>query len=69
MISGALLLSLFVQLVIVGLIVWLVMWFLGWVGVPEPFNKVIKVILGLFILIYLINILLGLGGHQLFRYP
>lgn len=61
------LLSLLVTLVIVGLIFWLVIWFLGWVGVPEPFNKVIKVIVGLVCLVYLINVLLGISGHHLFR--
>ena len=67
MISTAALVSLLVTLVIVGLIFWLVWWFIGYVGVPEPFNKVIRVIVGLVVLIYLINVLLGVGGHPLFR--
>ena len=41
------LLSLLVTLVIVGLIFLLLFWFIGTVGLPEPFNKVAKVILGL----------------------
>ena len=67
MIATSGLLSLLITLVIVGLIFWLVIWFLGWVGVPEPFNKVIKVIVGLVCLVYLINVLLSLTGHHLFR--
>ena len=67
MIAGSALLSLLVTLVIVGLIFWLVWWFIGYVGVPEPFNKVIRVLLGLFVLIFLINILMGLAGHPLIR--
>lgn len=67
MIAGSALLSLLVTLVIVGLIFWLIWWFLGYVGVPEPFNKVIRVILGLVIFIYLINVLMSVGGHPLIR--
>jgi hypothetical protein len=60
--TGNGLLGLLVQLVIVGLIIWLCLWFVSWVGIPEPFNKVIKVIIGLVCLVYLINVLLGIGG-------
>jgi hypothetical protein len=67
MISAASALSLLVTLVILGLIFWLVMWFVDWVGVPDPFNKVIKAIAGLVVLVYLINVLFGLSGQPLFR--
>lgn len=70
MISGAVLLSLLVSLVIAGLIFWLIWWFIGYVGIPEPFNKVIRVVIGLVAIVYLINILLSLGGHTpLVRFP
>lgn len=68
MITGSALLSMVVTLVIVGLIFWLVLWFVDYVGVPEPFNKVIKVIIGLAALIFLIDLLLGLSGHPLIRW-
>jgi hypothetical protein len=61
------LLSLVVTLVVMGLIFWLVIWFVDWAGVPMPFNKVIKVVVGLVCFIYLINVLLSLAGHPLFR--
>lgn len=61
------LINILVQLVIAGLIVWLIWWFVEYVGVPEPFAKVIRVVLGLVILIYLINLLLGLSGRPLFH--
>lgn len=61
------LINILVQLVIAGLIVWLVWWFVDYVGIPEPFNKVVRVILGLVILVYLINLLLGLSGRPLFH--
>lgn len=60
------LLSFVIYLVIVGLIFWCIWWFLGYVGVPEPFNKVIRVVLGLVALIIVINLLLGLVGSPLF---
>ncbi len=67
-ISGQDALSLVVQLVICGLCFWLVMWFLGWVGLPEPFMKVAKVIVGLVVLIFLINLLMSLAGHPMIRW-
>lgn len=69
MISGTLLLGLFVKLILMGLIFWLIWWFIDYVGIPEPFNKVLRVVIGLVALIFLINILLSLSGQPLFRYP
>ena len=66
MIEGSSLLTLLITLVIVGLIAWLLMWFIGYVGLPEPFMKVAKVLIGLVVLIYLISLLLGFAGHPLF---
>lgn len=65
--SGGNLLSLVVYLVIGGLIFWMIWWFIGYVGVPEPFNKVIRVIVGLAALIFVVNLLLGLIGTPLFK--
>ena len=59
------LLSLIVTLVILGLIFWLVMWFVGFVGVPEPFRKIIIVLVGLLVFLFVLNILLSLLGHPL----
>jgi hypothetical protein len=68
MVSGSALLHLLLILVIVGLIFWLVWWFLGYIGLPEPFNKVARVLVGLVALIFLINFLLGFTGHPLVRW-
>ncbi len=57
------LLPLLVELVIVGLILWLLIWFIGYVGLPEPFNKVARVIIILVGIVYLINLLLSLNGN------
>lgn len=59
-------LSIIIWLVIVGLIFWCIWWFVGYVGVPEPFNKVIRVIMGLVALIIVVNLLLGLVGSPMF---
>ena len=56
------LISTLIYLVIVALILWCIMWFVGYVGVPEPFNKVIRVIVGLIALIVVIGLLLDLAG-------
>lgn len=60
------LLSFLIYLVVVGLIFWCIWWFLGYVGIPEPFNKVLRVVLGLFALIIVVNLLLGLVGTPFF---
>lgn len=69
MISGTLLLSLLIQLVIVGAIFGLVLWYIGFAGTPEPVARVIKLIAGLFLLIFLINVLLTFTGHPFVRWP
>lgn len=68
MIAGSMMLSLLITLVVAGVIFWLVWWFIGYVGIPEPFNKVIRVVLGLCVLVFLINILLSFAGHPLFSW-
>lgn len=67
MISTSALLPLVISLVLAGLIFWLIWWFVGYVGLPEPFNKVVRVLVGLVVLVYLIDLLMGLGGRPLFR--
>lgn len=57
------LVSTVIYLVVVGLIFWLIWWFIGYVGVPEPFNKVIRVIVGILALVVLMSFLLSLIGY------
>lgn len=57
--------ELLIQLVVLGLIFWVIWWFIGYVGIPEPFNKVLRVVIGLVVLIVIINVLLGLTGTSL----
>ena len=54
------LLRLLVHIVVIGLVFWLLWWFIGYVRIPEPFNKVARVLLGLFAVLFLIGILLSI---------
>lgn len=56
------LLPLLVYIVVVGVVAWLLFWIIDFVALPEPFNKVAKVVVALFAIIFLIDILLGLTG-------
>ena len=57
------LMPLLIEISIAGLIFYLLWWFIGYVGIPEPFNKVARVVIALVALIYLINLLLSLSGQ------
>lgn len=64
-ISGQALVNALIWLVVAGLICWLLVWFVGYVGLPEPFAKIAKVIIALFALLVCINALLALAGHPI----
>lgn len=55
--------TLLLQLVVAGLIFWLVTWALGQLPIAEPFKTVIRVVLILLVVVFLLNVLLSLGGH------
>lgn len=61
-------LDLLVTLVIGGLVVYLLFWFIGYIGLPAPFDKVARVIVALVALVFLLNLLTGLGGHEFFNW-
>lgn len=50
---------LFVNIVLVAFIFWALWWFIGYMGVPEPFNKLLRVVVGLGALIVTLGILFG----------
>lgn len=52
--------NLLVYVVVWGLIFYVLWWALGKLGLPEPFAKIATVILVLFIVIVLLNLLLGI---------
>lgn len=55
-----------VYLIIVGGVFWLLLWLISYVGLPEPFAKVAKIVLMVVGVLILINILLGFAGHPIF---
>jgi hypothetical protein len=60
------LLSFVVYIVILGLIFWILWWALAYFAIPEPFNKIVRVVVGLICLVVVINLLLGLIGSPMF---
>jgi hypothetical protein len=56
------LVSIVIYLLIVGGIVWLLWWLVAFIGLPEPFNKVARVLIAVVAVLAMINLLLTLGG-------
>ena len=54
-----------VTLIILGLVFYLLWWLIGYCGLPEPFNKVARVILAVAAVLIIINMLLGVAGHPI----
>jgi hypothetical protein len=48
-----------------GLIVWLLIFLIDYIGVPQPFAKVAKVIIMVFSVLILISVILAFMGHPL----
>jgi preprotein translocase subunit SecE len=57
------LLTLVVNVVVAGLIFWLLWWLIHYIPVPQPFLKVLEVIIAVCAVVWLINILMGLTGN------
>lgn len=57
------LVSLFVQILIVGAVCWLLWWLVGFINPPQPFAKILQVIIAVIAVIFLINALLSMAGH------
>jgi hypothetical protein len=55
--------SIIFSILIVGIIVGLILWLVDYIGIiPEPFAKVIKIVVVVFAVIWLISVLLPLIG-------
>ena len=63
MITVAALFHILVLIIIAGLIFGLLVWLVNYIGLPAPFDKVARVVLAVFAVLFLIGILLGLAGH------
>ena len=59
------LLSLLVTLIILGLVFYVVIWAIGWIGIGPPFDKVIKAVVALIIVLYLLGLLMGVAPTPL----
>ena len=55
------LLGLLVTIIVVGLVCYLLWWLIGYIGLPEPFDKVARVLIALVAVIFLLDIVFGLG--------
>lgn len=64
-VSGSGLISILIWVVVVAVIFWLLWWLVDYIKLPEPFNKVVKVILAVVAVIFLINALLTMAGHPI----
>lgn len=58
--------SLIFTIIIIAVIVWLLLWLIDYVEIiPAPFNKIIKILIVAFAVLYIISLLLpliGIGG-------
>ncbi len=63
--NGDDLLGAVVRLVIAGAIVWVLLWLVDYLALPQPFNKVAKVIIALTAVVFLVHFLLGLSDRQI----
>ena len=62
------LLGLLVWVIIIGLVFWLLFWLISYVAPPEPFAKVLKVILAVIAVLFLIGVLLSVAGHPIIHW-
>jgi hypothetical protein len=67
MVDSGTLVGLLIWIIIIGSICGLLWWLVGFVGLPEPFNKVARIAIAIVAVLLLINFLLGLGGQPVVR--
>jgi hypothetical protein len=68
LISGHAVIQAIIYLICFGLIFWLLWWLIDYVKLPEPFQKVARVVLAVAAVIVIINVLLTLAGHPLIHW-
>ena len=60
--------SVVITLIVAGLVFWLLIWLIDYCGIPEPFNKIARVILAIVAVLVVIGVLLQfVGGQAIFR--
>lgn len=60
--GGDSLVNALIWLVAIGIVCWLLWWFLDFAKVPEPFNKVGRVLIALVAVIFLIRFVMSIAG-------
>lgn len=55
-------------IIAMGVCFWILWWLCDYVKIPEPFNKVVRVILAIAAAIFLINIIMGLVGEPFIKW-
>lgn len=64
--SGAL--NVVLYLIVAGLVFGLLWWLVGYCGLPEPFNRVARVVLAVLAVLVIVGILFSIvGGQPIFR--
>ena len=66
--DASVLVHLLVWIIIVGCIFGLLWWLIGYVGLPEPFNKVARIGVAVVAVLLLINLLLGFVGTPMIHW-
>ncbi len=67
-VNGSAIITMFIWIVVVALICWLLWWLIGYMGLPQPFDKVLRIIVAVVAVIFLINAILTLVGQPFIRW-
>ncbi len=67
-IEGSAIVTMFIWIVVVALICWLLWWLIGYMGLPQPFDKVLRVIVAVIAVIFLINAILTPVGKPFIQW-
>ena len=65
LISGEGLVSALIYLICLAVCFWLIWFLIDYCAVPEPFNKVLRVIVMIAAVVVLINVMMSIAGHPL----
>ena len=57
-----------IYLIIGGVVFWLLTWLIDYIGLPEPFRKVARVVLAVGAVLVVIAVLLAMAGHPIVRW-
>jgi hypothetical protein len=64
---GSEIINILVTVILLGLVFYVLWWLLGIIALPEPFNKVVTVLLALAAVVVLLSLLLGVFNFPLLK--